>query len=137
VNGPNGLIDQHRVCKGCLEVKARCCVKLGRWREAREALESVVWGKGRVIRGNMVVIWVGLIFLRAGITLIAAPCLFSTYTTSTSSLSSVPALKCKAGIAALHGNLAHKAAQSFREALSGEPLMWEAWEGLCAVGVCP
>jgi len=41
VNGPNGLIDQHRVCKGCLEVKARCCVKLGRWRQAREALESV------------------------------------------------------------------------------------------------
>lgn len=44
-------------------------------------------------------------------------------------------MQCKAGIAALHGNMAHKAAQSFREALSAEPLMWEAWEGLCAVGV--
>ena len=52
VNGPNGLIDQHRVCKGCLEVKARCCVKLGRWREAREALESVGLVKGQTEKGE-------------------------------------------------------------------------------------
>ena len=28
-------------CTGCLEIRARCCVKLGRWRQAREALECV------------------------------------------------------------------------------------------------
>jgi hypothetical protein len=52
---PNGLIDQSRkrqVCKGCLEIKARCCVKLGRWRQAREALEAVgLEGAGGAVLG--------------------------------------------------------------------------------------
>ena len=48
---------------------------------------------------------------------------------------SLSTLQCKAGKAALHGNMPLKAAQSFREALAAEPLMWEAWEGMCAVGM--
>lgn len=44
-------------------------------------------------------------------------------------------LHCRAGSAALKANLPDKAARSFRDALSLEPILWEAFEGLCAVGM--
>jgi hypothetical protein len=37
-----------------LEVKARCCVKLGRWRQAREALEGVGLVEGETDKGEYV-----------------------------------------------------------------------------------
>lgn len=44
------------------------------------------------------------------------------------------ALRCRAGTMALKGNLPEKAVASFREALTMNPLLWEAFEGLCALG---
>ena len=43
-------------------------------------------------------------------------------------------LCCQAGTTALKGNLHDSAAESYREALVLNPLIWEAFEGLCAIG---
>ncbi len=64
---------------------------------------------------------------------------FATASTSTRVTSVYPeeaVLRCRAGIAALKGNVPEKAAQSFRQALDLNPMLWEAFEGLCAVGGC-
>lgn len=37
---------------------------------------------------------------------------------------------------ALKGNLPEKASLSFRQALALNPYVWEAFEGLCALGLC-
>lgn len=44
-------------------------------------------------------------------------------------------LLCKAGKAALKANLLDKAIRNFRRALSLNPMIWEAFEGLCAAGI--
>lgn len=44
------------------------------------------------------------------------------------------ALLCRAGTMALKGNLPEKAGANFRQALRINPLLWEAFEGLCALG---
>jgi anaphase-promoting complex subunit 3 len=44
------------------------------------------------------------------------------------------ALRCRAGTMAMKGNLPEKAAASFRQALALNPLLWEAFEGLCLLG---
>jgi anaphase-promoting complex subunit 3 len=44
------------------------------------------------------------------------------------------ALRCRAGNMALKGNLSDKASKSYREALSSNPYLWEAFEGLCSLG---
>lgn len=45
------------------------------------------------------------------------------------------ALRCRSGTMALKGNLPEKAASSFRQALALNPQLWEAFEGLCALGM--
>lgn len=44
-------------------------------------------------------------------------------------------LLCKAGKAALRANILDKAIRNFRRALSLNPMMWDAFEGLCAAGM--
>jgi hypothetical protein len=44
------------------------------------------------------------------------------------------ALRCRSGTEALRGNLPEKASLSFRQALALDPMLWEAFEGLCAMG---
>lgn len=46
------------------------------------------------------------------------------------------ALRCRSGTEALKGNLPEKASISFRQALALNPLLWEAFEGLCSIGMC-
>lgn len=43
-------------------------------------------------------------------------------------------LHCRAGIVALKGNLPDSARASFQQALALNPMLWEAFEGLCALG---
>jgi anaphase-promoting complex subunit 3 len=45
------------------------------------------------------------------------------------------ALRCRSGMMALRGNFPEKASLSFRQALAINPLLWEAFEGLCALGL--
>ncbi|KAG6885993.1 hypothetical protein C0993_006109 [Termitomyces sp. T159_Od127] len=97
---------------GCLEIKARCCTALGRHRQAREALEASMHDPNY------------------------AP------SASTSRRVADPfpqeaALRCRSGTMALKGNLPEKALPSFRQALSLNPQLWEAFEGLCALGSIP
>jgi anaphase-promoting complex subunit 3 len=47
------------------------------------------------------------------------------------------ALRCRSGTMALRGNLPDKASLSFRQALALNPMLWEAFEGLCALGMSP
>ncbi|GLB35381.1 putative anaphase-promoting complex, cyclosome, subunit 3 [Lyophyllum shimeji] len=47
------------------------------------------------------------------------------------------ALRCRSGTMALKGNLPEKASSSFRQALALNPQLWEAFEGLCALGSIP
>ncbi|KAJ3998208.1 hypothetical protein F5050DRAFT_1872567 [Lentinula boryana] len=106
-------ISRQDQCSGCLELKAKCCSVLGRYRQAQEALEE------------------------------ASKELAHTASTSTSSSriarqSPDPAaIHCRSGAMALKGNLQAIAAQSFRQALNLNPMIWEAFEGLCALGSLP
>lgn len=43
-------------------------------------------------------------------------------------------IRCQAGTMALKGNLPEKASRSFQDALALNPFLWEAFEGLCALG---
>lgn len=43
-------------------------------------------------------------------------------------------LRCRSGTTALKGNLPEKASSSFQDALALNPYLWEAFEGLCALG---
>ncbi|KZT28557.1 TPR-like protein [Neolentinus lepideus HHB14362 ss-1] len=99
-------------CGGCSEIKYRCCTVLGRHRQAREALlESLSDPQ---------------------------------YTSSLSNMNrearvfpDEAIMHCRAGNMALKGNLRDQAGPSFRRALALNPLLWEAFEGLCALGTIP
>ncbi|KAJ8699782.1 anaphase-promoting complex subunit cdc27 [Pleurotus ostreatus] len=100
------------ICSGCLEIKAKCCTALGRHRQAREALERTV----------------------------ADPRYTPSLATGSRSTQPFPdeaALHCRAGTMALKGNLPEEAVISFRRALALNPFLWEAFEGLCALGASP
>ncbi|KAI0736888.1 protein prenylyltransferase [Fomitopsis betulina] len=99
-------------CTGCLEIKSRCCTALGRHRQAREALDASMRD--------------------------------STYTPSLSMGSRLTkpfpegsVLHCHAGLAAAKGNITESAVLSFRQALALNPMLWDAFEGLCALGQLP
>lgn len=61
---------------------------------------------------------------------------------TTASVSSRPAstfpdkaiLHCRSGNMALKGNLSENAVTSFRQALNLNPMVWEAFDGLCTLG---
>ncbi|TFK27378.1 TPR-like protein [Coprinopsis marcescibilis] len=99
-------------CTGCLEIKAKCCQALGRFRQAREALDATLRDSDYVS------------------------------TASSSSRISKPfpeaaALRCRAGNVALKGNQPGKAQEHYLAALRLNPYTWEAVEGLCAIGKIP
>lgn len=43
-------------------------------------------------------------------------------------------MQCKAGLLAAKASLKSEAADYFTSALTLEPLLWEAWLGLCSLG---
>ncbi|KXN82599.1 hypothetical protein AN958_02450 [Leucoagaricus sp. SymC.cos] len=99
-------------CTGCLEIRARCCTVIGRHRHAREALEATLRDPE----------YVSSAFSSSRI---AHP------------FPEEAALRCRAGNMALKGNLPERASRSYREALSSNPYLWEAFEGLCSLGSPP
>lgn len=99
-------------CSGCLEIQARCCTALGRHRQARDALEVTLHD----------------------------PSYIPTASTSSRPAQTFPdeaALRCRSGTMALKGNLSEMASLSFRQALALNYQLWEAFEGLCALGSIP
>jgi len=62
---------------------------------------------------------------------VAAP---STSTQGQVQYSDEAVLHLKAGEASLKGNAKEQALESFRRALKLNPLLWEAFEGMCTLG---
>ncbi|KAF9036594.1 hypothetical protein BJ165DRAFT_1504550 [Panaeolus papilionaceus] len=106
----NGAQDE--ICTGCYEIKAQCCTALGRHRQAREALDATLRDPNYVSAA-------------------------SSRTRISHPFPEEAALKCRSGNTAYKGNLPDKASRSFREALAANPYIWEAFEGLCALGTAP
>lgn len=99
-------------CGGCLEIKARCCATLGKHRLAREAVEASLRIPSYTPSASM-----------------------GTRTAKNFPEESV--LHCRAGTMAAKDNLVEGASASFRQALALNPMLWEAFEGLCAIGNVP
>lgn len=124
----NGPLDEQ--CTGCLEIKAKCCTALGRHRQAREVLESTLRDSNYVSTGPSTVLRPPPQYPRSFVT---------SWLASSSSRISHPfpeeaALRCRSGTTALKGNMPEKASRSFQDALTLNPYVWEAFEGLCALG---
>ncbi|KNZ75458.1 Protein bimA [Termitomyces sp. J132] len=100
------------ICSGCSEIKAKCCTALGRHRQAREALEASMHDPNYVPSA-------------------------STSRRVANPFPEEAALRCRSGTMALKGNLPEKASASFRQALNLNPQLWEAFEGLCSLGLIP
>ncbi|GJE86877.1 ANAPC3 and TPR domain-containing protein [Phanerochaete sordida] len=99
-------------CSGCAEVRAKCCTALGRHRQAQDALDECLQD----------------------------PLYTPTQSMEARSASAFPepaVLHCRAGAMALKGNLPDRARHSFLQALALNPMLWEAFEGLCALGHVP
>ncbi|KDQ59445.1 hypothetical protein JAAARDRAFT_174746 [Jaapia argillacea MUCL 33604] len=99
-------------CSGCLEVKSRCCSALGRHGQARDALEECLKDPGYSPTPSM-----------------------NSRTAKVFPEEAV--LHCKSGSMAMKGNLHDLAGSSFQQALAANPLIWEAFEGLCTLGTVP
>ncbi|KAI6166981.1 TPR-like protein [Pisolithus thermaeus] len=99
-------------CNGCLEIRAECYSALGRHRQAREALEARLQDSGDLLSSTM-------------------------SSRTMRAFSEEAALRCRAGILAMKGNMPEKATSSFSQALSLAPMLWEAFEGLCSLGTAP
>lgn len=104
-------LEQTR-CNGCSEIRAECYSALGRPRQAREALEVRLQDSSDLMPSTM------------------SSC-------TTRAFSEEAALRCRAGIFAMKGNMPEKATASFSQALSLAPMLWEAFEGLCSLGTAP
>lgn len=122
-------------CSGCLEVKAKCCTALGRHRQARDALEECLKDPMYSPTGP----WPFLMHaLTCQLNLFARflACCFtaSMGTRSAQLFPEASVLHCRSGNMALKGNLPESAKESFRKALSIDPMLWEAFEGLCSLG---
>ncbi|KAI0062242.1 TPR-like protein [Artomyces pyxidatus] len=101
----------HR-CSGCSEIKAKCCSALGRHRQAREALEESLKDSAYSPSPSL-----GQRTARA--------------------FPEEAVLHCRSGLIALKGNLADHARTSFRQSLALNPMLWEAFDGLCSLGSVP
>ncbi|KAA1471266.1 TPR-like protein [Dentipellis sp. KUC8613] len=105
-------LPQDQRCSGCLEIKSKCCTALGRHREAREALDESLRDPNYTPSPSL-----GQRVARA--------------------FPEEAIIHCRSGTTALKGNLPEHARRSFRQALHLNPMLWEAFEGLCSLGSVP
>ncbi|TFY68902.1 hypothetical protein EVG20_g3372 [Dentipellis fragilis] len=105
-------LPQDQRCSGCLEIKSKCCTALGRHREAREALDESLRDLNYTPSPSL-----GQRVARA--------------------FPEEAIIHCRSGTTALKGNLPEHARRSFRQALHLNPMLWEAFEGLCSLGSVP
>ncbi|KAH7924550.1 TPR-like protein [Leucogyrophana mollusca] len=106
------LVTDQSKCSGCMEIRGKCCAALGRYRQARESLEASLQDLSYTPSQSM------------------GPRTARVFPEEA-------ALRCRSGTMALKGNLPEKASRSFRQALTLNPMLWEAFEGLCALGCAP
>lgn len=123
-------ISRQDQCSGCLELKAKCCKILGRYREAQEALEEAAKELSHTASSASFTNCPSLVFAHCH-----CPATASAPSSRTARQSpDLAAIHCLSGAMALRGNRQTIAAQSFHQALTMNPLIWEAFEGLCALG---
>ena len=120
-------------CSGCLQLKAKCCTALGRHRQARQALEaSAAEINYSPTRKHFLIISMCEPFLEY------IPInLASMGTRQSRAFPEQASLYCQSGISALKGNQSDEATESFQQALAANPMLWEAFEGLCSLGEPP
>ncbi|KAH9934878.1 protein prenylyltransferase [Fomitopsis serialis] len=99
-------------CTGCLEIKSRCCAALGRHRQAREALDASMRDASYTPSLSM------------------GPRITKPFPEES-------VLHCRAGMMSAKGNLTESAVLSFRQALALNPMLWDAFDGLCSLGMVP
>ncbi|KAI5123272.1 hypothetical protein M0805_009294 [Coniferiporia weirii] len=104
---------QQEPCAGCFIAQAECYTALGQHAQAGEALEASLRDSCHVSYASL------------------------NMTRETRVYPEEAVLHCKAGKAALKANLLDKAISSFRRALSLNPMLWDAFEGLCSAGSFP
>lgn len=104
-------VQQSR-CSGCLEIKGKCCAALGRHRLAHEAFDASLQDPTYTPTASM-----GPRTSRA--------------------FPEEAATRCRSGTMAMKGNLPEQATRNFRQALALNPMLWEAFEGLCSLGTAP
>lgn len=115
-------------CPGCSAVKAQCCTALGWHSKARLALEeSLTDPTGASIGMSVPLTSCQLIFIQLSV--------LASSSKYPNAFSQESILSCRSGDAALKSHLVEKAIPSFRHALSLNPFLWEAFEGLCAAGM--
>lgn len=130
-------ISKDLSCVGCTEIYARCCDTLGKNRQGWEALQQCIKGGGGEYLGESLRIpYKRLIDSKS------ANAFFYVFWVRTASTSqreprqfpSDAILHCRSGSLALRGNMPEQAIASYQKALSLDPFLWEAFEGLCALG---
>lgn len=130
MNLVNNAPDQR--CSGCAELRAKCCTKLGMHTKAREALlecaNDHIYLTSGALRGCQTA-------LSSRISTDVLARLAGANTREARIFPEEAALHCRAGFEAMKGNLPENAAASFRQALVLNPMLWEAFEGLCAAGM--
>ncbi|KIY66286.1 TPR-like protein [Cylindrobasidium torrendii FP15055 ss-10] len=104
-----GLVAESS-CAGCLELKARCCTSLGRWSVASEALDAAISHP-------------------------TYPSFGANAYRPARQYPDEAAMYCRQGNMAMKGNMQDKAVVAFQKALALNPLLWEAFDGLCYLGV--
>lgn len=131
------LVKDHS-CLGCTELFARCCNVLGRFRQGQAALEQCMMTPGIFATTSKPRI-VPCTCLPWAYCLTRPYPYCSIITGSTTpeprQLPDAAVLLCRAGTLAMKGNLPDQAEANFRRALALNPLMWEAFEGLCQLGL--
>jgi anaphase-promoting complex subunit 3 len=121
----NGV--QQSKCSGCLEIKGKCCAALGRHRLAREALEASLQDSTYTPPSEHPVShYLTLADFRP-----------ASLSPLTRAFAEEAAIRCRSGTMAMKGNLPEHATHSFRQALALNPMLWEAFEGLCSLGDYP
>ena len=123
-------------CAGCYQIAAKCSAALGRHSKARNLLEhSIVLSTTSPISAYILILITPLISLPLALTPPSATPSPEPCTTRVASTVPDPAsLHCHSGILAAKACRTDDATTSFTRALQLDPLLWEAWTGLCALG---
>lgn len=125
-------------CAGCYEIAAKCSAALGRHSKARSLLEySIVLSTTSPISTSIIVSINSFRVAHPPLLPLSPSLQPSTEPRTTrvaSTVQDAASLHCHSGILAAKACLTSEAIASFTRALQLEPLLWEAWTGLCALG---
>ena len=121
-------LPPYKRCHECIEIYATCCGELGRFTQAKEALESIVRGEGTARTGSF-------LFNETFVFPNHKTMIGCSSTRQVFNCSDMATLFTRSGNMAMRTNQSDVATSSLKEALKLNPFIWEAFEDLCAVGL--